>query len=173
MPHCALSCLHVPLCPQLSLCPTMPSAVPMSSPYRLEYFNLRGRAEPVRWILAAAGQPYQDVRFDKEAEWPKRKSGNKWTEWPKRKTGNMGTELPKGTQVKRGPRGQTRKQTNNNDLLENMAVQRSAYTRICVLAFNLSSPHNDCCTYQSHLIRGPSGLRESQVIWGTVLDRYY
>lgn len=42
---------------------------------RLVYFNLRGRAEPIRWILAYAEQPYTDERFDKEKEWPLKKKG--------------------------------------------------------------------------------------------------
>jgi glutathione S-transferase len=36
--------------------------------YKLYYFNLRGRAEVIRYVLAAAGQEYEDVRFEKE-EW--------------------------------------------------------------------------------------------------------
>ncbi|XP_018024049.1 probable glutathione S-transferase 7 [Hyalella azteca] len=55
----------------------------MTSPeYRLEYFNLRGRAEPIRWVLAVAEQPYQDVRFDKETEWPKKKSDTPYGKVP-------------------------------------------------------------------------------------------
>ncbi|KAF2369025.1 Glutathione S-transferase C-terminal [Trinorchestia longiramus] len=50
--------------------------------YRLEYFNLRGRAEPIRWILAVVEQPYQDIRFDKEAEWPKKKSDTPYGKLP-------------------------------------------------------------------------------------------
>jgi len=42
--------------------------------YKLLYFNLRGRAEPVRWMLAVADQPYEDTRFDKEKEWPIKKT---------------------------------------------------------------------------------------------------
>ncbi|XP_066942426.1 hematopoietic prostaglandin D synthase-like [Macrobrachium rosenbergii] len=41
--------------------------------YKLKYFNLRGRGEPVRWVLAAADQPYEDVRFSRETEWPFKK----------------------------------------------------------------------------------------------------
>ncbi|XP_042204681.1 hematopoietic prostaglandin D synthase-like isoform X2 [Homarus americanus] len=41
--------------------------------YKLMYFNLRGRGEPVRWVLAAADQPYEDVRFSRETEWPFKK----------------------------------------------------------------------------------------------------
>ncbi|XP_076034685.1 hematopoietic prostaglandin D synthase-like [Oratosquilla oratoria] len=42
--------------------------------YRLVYFNLRGRAEPVRWVLAAAGQEYRDIRYDRQTEWPSKRS---------------------------------------------------------------------------------------------------
>ena len=42
--------------------------------------------------------------------------------------------------------GETKFKTkqNNNDLLEKMAVQRIAYTRINGLAFKVSSVHIDC-----------------------------
>ncbi|KAK4298548.1 hypothetical protein Pmani_029107 [Petrolisthes manimaculis] len=41
--------------------------------YRLVYFNLRGRGEPVRWVLTAADQQFEDVRYNKETEWPFKK----------------------------------------------------------------------------------------------------
>jgi glutathione S-transferase len=37
--------------------------------YKLTYFNGRGRAEVIRFIFAAAGQPYQDNRVE-FANWP-------------------------------------------------------------------------------------------------------
>ena len=40
--------------------------------YKLYYFNFRGRAEVIRLVFAAAGQPYEDVRLTKE-EWQKEK----------------------------------------------------------------------------------------------------
>ena len=40
---------------------------------KLTYFNVRGRAEPSRLILAQAGVDYQDVRIARE-DWPKIKS---------------------------------------------------------------------------------------------------
>jgi len=40
--------------------------------YKLHYFNLRGRAELARLILAYANVEYEDFRFPRE-EWPKHK----------------------------------------------------------------------------------------------------
>jgi glutathione S-transferase len=37
--------------------------------YKLNYFNFRGRGEVIRLIFAAAGQKYEDRRFD-FAQWP-------------------------------------------------------------------------------------------------------
>ncbi|CAF0978571.1 unnamed protein product [Adineta steineri] len=41
--------------------------------YKLYYFNGRGRAEIARLIFAAAGETYEDVRYERE-EWPSHKS---------------------------------------------------------------------------------------------------
>ena len=41
---------------------------------KLRYFNARGRAECIRWIMEFAGAKYQDVRFEREA-WPQLKEG--------------------------------------------------------------------------------------------------
>jgi len=40
---------------------------------KLTYFNVRGRAEPSRLILAQAGVDYEDFRFERE-DWPKYKA---------------------------------------------------------------------------------------------------
>ena len=41
----------------------------MPAKIKLTYFNLRGRAEPSRLILAQAGVQYEDHRIQRE-EWP-------------------------------------------------------------------------------------------------------
>ncbi|CAH1246681.1 HPGDS [Branchiostoma lanceolatum] len=40
--------------------------------YKLYYFHGRGRAEPARLMLAAAGLPYEDIRIEYE-QWPEYK----------------------------------------------------------------------------------------------------
>lgn len=40
--------------------------------YKFYYFNARGRGELIRYVFAAAGQKYEDVRFSRE-EWPQHK----------------------------------------------------------------------------------------------------
>jgi len=40
--------------------------------YKLYYFNFKAKAELIRVILAAAGQEFEDVRFERE-DWPKYK----------------------------------------------------------------------------------------------------
>jgi len=43
------------------------------STYKLYYFNGRGRAEISRLIFAAAGQKFEDNRYERE-EWPSHKA---------------------------------------------------------------------------------------------------
>ena len=50
-----------------------------SSPkYKLIYFNIRARAEPIRWMFAYAGVPFDDYRFQEPSE---RVSGKPNIEW--------------------------------------------------------------------------------------------
>lgn len=49
--------------------------------YKLYYFNMKGRAEPARFMFHIAGVPYEDVRFERE-EWPKHKEEMPWGQVP-------------------------------------------------------------------------------------------
>ena len=44
------------------------------SEWKLYYFDVEGKAEPIRYLLAIGKQPYQDVRFGWET-WPSFKPG--------------------------------------------------------------------------------------------------
>lgn len=37
--------------------------------YKLKYFNVRGRAELIRWLFLLADLPFEDVRFEAGEEW--------------------------------------------------------------------------------------------------------
>ena len=39
---------------------------------KIKYFNARGRAECLRWILEYAGAKYEDVRIERDS-WPQEK----------------------------------------------------------------------------------------------------
>ena len=41
--------------------------------YKVTYFNIQGLAEPIRFILSHAGVEFEDVRIDKEKDWPQLK----------------------------------------------------------------------------------------------------
>jgi len=53
----------------------------MAEQYKLTYFNSRGLAEPIRWILAMAGVQYEDNRIEKE-QWPELKPTFEWGHVP-------------------------------------------------------------------------------------------
>jgi glutathione S-transferase len=68
------------------------------STYKLYYFNSRGRGETARLIFAAAGQKFEDVRFERE-QWPSLK--------PQMPLGQVpvleldGVKLPQSTSIAR------------------------------------------------------------------------
>ncbi|CAF3598878.1 unnamed protein product [Rotaria socialis] len=68
------------------------------STYKLYYFNGRGRAEISRLIFAAAGQKYEDVRFERE-QWPGHKSEMPLGQVPVLEVD--GTKLPQSTSMAR------------------------------------------------------------------------
>jgi len=49
--------------------------------YKLHYFNMRGRAETIRLIFAAAGQKFEDCRIEMK-DWPERKKDFKHGQLP-------------------------------------------------------------------------------------------
>jgi glutathione S-transferase len=53
----------------------------MGETYKLTYFNIRGLAEPIRLIFAAAGVEYEDNRIEK-SQWPELKSTFEYGQLP-------------------------------------------------------------------------------------------
>lgn len=44
-----------------------PSEMPT---YKLTYFNIQGLAEPIRMLLSYGGIEFEDVRVEKDKDWP-------------------------------------------------------------------------------------------------------
>lgn len=68
------------------------------STYKLYYFNARGRAEISRLILAAAGQNYEDIRYERD-QWPAHKGEMPLGQMPVLEYN--GTQLPQSISVAR------------------------------------------------------------------------
>ena len=68
------------------------------STYKLHYFNGRGRAEVSRLIFAAAGQKFEDTRFERE-QWPALKSQMPLGQVPVLEVD--GTKIPQSTSIAR------------------------------------------------------------------------
>lgn len=50
--------------------------------YRLVYFNLRARGEPIRWVLRALEVEFEEEQIDLYTEWGARKQDYKWGQTP-------------------------------------------------------------------------------------------
>lgn len=48
----------------------------MSHQYKLTYFNVMGLGEPIRFLLSYGGNKFEDIRVDRQNEWPKMKPGS-------------------------------------------------------------------------------------------------
>ncbi|CAF1246198.1 unnamed protein product [Rotaria sp. Silwood1] len=68
------------------------------STYKLYYFNGRGRGEVARLIFAAAGQKYEDIRYE-SSEWPSHKSEMPLGQMPVLEYN--GTKLPQSLSIAR------------------------------------------------------------------------
>ena len=68
------------------------------STYKLYYFNFRGRAEASRLIFAAAGQKYEDIRYERD-QWPSHKLDMPLGQMPVLEYG--GVKLPQSTVIAR------------------------------------------------------------------------
>ncbi|CAF0804862.1 unnamed protein product [Rotaria sordida] len=68
------------------------------STYKLYYFSGRGRAEVSRLIFAAAGQKYEDIRYERD-QWPSHKSEMPLGQMPVLEVD--GTKLPQSLSIAR------------------------------------------------------------------------
>ncbi|CAF1149847.1 unnamed protein product [Adineta steineri] len=66
--------------------------------YKLYYFNGRGRAEVSRMIFAAAGEKYEDIRYEQD-KWPEHKSEMPLGQMPVLEFN--GTKLPQSVSIAR------------------------------------------------------------------------
>ncbi|CAF0980901.1 unnamed protein product [Adineta steineri] len=66
--------------------------------YKLHYFNFRGRGELARLVFAAAGQTFEDIRYERN-EWPSNKSKMPLGQMPVLEFN--GTQLPQSITVAR------------------------------------------------------------------------
>merc|ERR1712168_714379 len=63
---------HINSSPESHCCVPEVTTEDKMADIKLRYFNARGRAECIRWVLEYAGAQYEDVRFEREA-WPEEK----------------------------------------------------------------------------------------------------
>ncbi|XP_008549295.1 glutathione S-transferase [Microplitis demolitor] len=54
----------------------------MSHQYKLTYFNVMGLGEPIRFLLSYGGNKFEDIRVDRQNEWPKMKPDTPFGQLP-------------------------------------------------------------------------------------------
>nr|QIJ45839.1 glutathione S transferase Sigma 5 [Meteorus pulchricornis] len=50
--------------------------------YKLTYFNVMGLGEPIRFLLSYGGHEFEDIRVEREIEWPKMKASTPFGQLP-------------------------------------------------------------------------------------------
>ena len=110
------------------------------STYKLTYFNGRGRAEVSRLIFAAAGQKYEDVRYER-AQWPSHKAESPLGQIPYLEVD--GTKIPQSLTIARFLAKQF--QLAGKDNLEQAKVDAVADTMADFTSTNYTIPSRTRC----------------------------